>query len=120
MRRSVFGALLFMMASMVAFGQAATPTDAGQDHKDLQELNRNAVQDKQDARSDVNDLRQDKTNMRTAVHDGDKAAASKDSKDIHQDQRALNQDKRDITRDKQRARQIRANSPAMGPRGGHR
>lgn len=67
MRRSIFGALLFVMASMVAFGQAATPSDAGQDRKDLQELNRNAVQDKQDARGELNDIRQDKTSMRTAV-----------------------------------------------------
>src|SRR5450755_1574524 len=31
MRRSIFGAILFVMASLVAFGQTTSPNDAGQD-----------------------------------------------------------------------------------------
>jgi|HubBroStandDraft_5_1064220.scaffolds.fasta_scaffold642843_1 hypothetical protein len=86
----------------------------------MQQLNREAAQTKQNARSELNDIKQDKTSMRTAVQDGDKTAASKDSKDIHQDQRALNQDKRSIKQDMRQSRQLRTNAPAMGPRGGRR
>ena len=93
MRRSIFGALLFVMASLVAFGQAASPSDASQDHKDLQQLNREAAQTKQDARNDVSDMKQDHAALRTAVNDGNKVQAKKDVKDLRQDKRDLSQDK---------------------------
>jgi hypothetical protein len=120
MRRSIFGALLFLMASLVAFGQTASPSDPAQDHKDLQQLNREAAQTKQDAHSDVNDMKQDRSGLRTAVQDGNKAEAKKDVKDLRQDKRDLSKDKQKIKQDMRQSRQLKTNSPAMGPRGGRR
>jgi hypothetical protein len=132
MRRSIFGALLFVMGSLVAFGQAASPSDASQDHKDPQQLNREAVQTKVDARSDVNDMKQDRAQMNAAVKAGDKAQATADAKDLRHDKRDLTKDKKKIKQDMRESRQIRANAQVgakaqmrtnastMGPRGGRR
>lgn len=123
MRRSIFGAILFVMVSLVAFGQTASPGDAAQDraqdHKELQELNRNAHQDKQAAQNELNDVKQDKTQLNKAVKNGDKAEAKKDSQNLHQDKNDLSKDKAEIQRDMQKSRQIRMNS-GMAPRGGGR
>jgi hypothetical protein len=70
MRRSIFGAILFVMASLVAFGQAASLSDAGQDRKELQQLDRAAHQDKRDARGALNSMQEDRSDLRTAVKDG--------------------------------------------------
>jgi hypothetical protein len=58
------------MASLVAFGQAASPSDAGQDRKELQQLDRADHQDKRDARGDLNSMQEDRSDLRTAVKDG--------------------------------------------------
>jgi hypothetical protein len=124
MRRSIFGTILFMMASLVAFGQAANSSDPAQDkvqdHKELQQLDRNAHQDKQAAQNELNDVNKDRAEMKSAVKDGDKAEAKKDSQDLRQDKNALSQDKRGIEQDMQRARQIRQSAKGMGPRVGGR
>jgi hypothetical protein len=120
MRRCILGAILFVMASLVAFGQTASPSDAGQDHRKLQQLDRDAHQDKQAALNDRNDVKQDQADLRTAVKDGNKTEANKDRKELSQDKRDLSKDKRDLVRDRRLARQIRKNTPSVGPRGGRR
>lgn len=113
MRRSIF-AILFLMASLVAFGQDATPNDAGQDRQ--QQIDRNAARQKQDARSDRTDLAQDKAALRNDVKNGDVAAAKKEQRAARQDKRELSQDKQNIKRDQRMARQARTNAPRGGRR----
>jgi len=121
-RRSIVGAIIFVMASLVAFGQTASPSDGAQDRKELQQLDRDAHRDKQDARSDLNDMQQDRADLRTAIKDGDKAAATKDLKDLHQDNRDLSKDKKNLRKDVRKARQVerqtRMRASTMGPRAG--
>ena len=78
MPRNILSGVLFVMASLVAFGQTATPPDA-QEHKELQQIDRNAAQQKQDARTDRADLAQDKAAVHNDVKNGDMAAARKTS-----------------------------------------
>jgi hypothetical protein len=101
MRRNILGGMLFVMASLVAFGQTATPSDA---------------QQKQDARTDRADLAQDKAALHNDVKNGDMAAAKKEQRKAHQAKNDLSQDKQNINRDQRMARQIRTNAP----RGAHR
>jgi len=84
MRRSIYGATLFLMFTLVAYGQSAS-NDSTQDHK-------GAIQN---ARHDLN---QD-------VKDGDKAAAKQEMKDVRQDQRNLHQDVQKGKQDERGARQ---------------
>ena|SRR5579859_787670 len=114
MRRNIFGAILFVMASLVAFGQNATPNDAGQDR--VQQIDRNAAQQKQDARSDRANLAQDKAALQKDVKDGDMAGAKKMQREARQDKRELSQDKKNIQRDQRMARQARTNAPRTGRR----
>jgi uncharacterized membrane protein len=120
MRRSILGAILFVSASMVAFAQSATPSDPAQDHKELQQLNHDALQDKQAAQNEQNAVNKDREEVKTAVKDGDKAEANKDRQDLRQAKTDLNQDKHDIKQDMRQSRQIRQNAQSMGPRGGGR
>jgi hypothetical protein len=124
MRRRIFGTLLFVMASLVAFGQTANSSDPAQDHRDSQQLNREAVQTKVDARSDVNGMVQDRAQLNAAVKASDKAEATTDAKDRRQDKRDVSKDKQKIKHDKQKIKQdkrqssqIRAN-PGPGQRPG--
>jgi hypothetical protein len=102
MRRRIFGALLFGMASLVAFGQTASPSDP----------NREAVQTKVDARSDVNAMQQDHVQLNTGVKAGDRAQAAADAKALRQDKRDVRKDKQKIKQDKRQSSQIRANAQA--------
>jgi hypothetical protein len=115
MRRNILGGMLFVMASLVAFGQTATPSDA-QEHKEMQQIDRNAAQQKQDARTDRADLAQDKAALHNDVKNGDMAAAKKEQRKARQAKSDLSQDKQNINRDQRMARQIRTNAP----RGAHR
>lgn len=114
MRRSIFGAILFGMASLIAFGQSATPSDSGQDR--IQQIDRNAAQQKQDANSDRTDLAQDKAALHNDVKNGDMAAAKKEQRAARQDRRDLSRDKQNIQRDQRMARQARTNAPRGGRR----
>ena len=115
MRRNILSGVFFVMASLVAFGQTATPTDA-QEHKELQQIDRNAAQQKQDARTDRADLAQDKAAVHNDVKNGDMAAAKKEQRQARQAKNNLDQAKQNINRDQRMSRQIRTNAP----RGGHR
>src|SRR5579859_3004208 len=99
MRRSLFTAILFGAASLAAFGQAASPTDAGQDHKDVRQDQRDARQDTRDARNDRSGMRQDRTDIRQDMKDGNFADAAKDRKDLRQDRRDKKQDKKEARQD---------------------
>jgi hypothetical protein len=114
MRRNIFGAILFVMASLIAFGQSATPNDAGQDR--VQQIDRNAAQQKQDARSDRTDFARDKAALQNDVKNGDTAGAKKMQKEARQDKRDLSQDKQNIKRDQRMVRQARMNPPRGGRR----
>src|SRR5258707_8112417 len=99
MRKSIFAGLFFVMASLVAFGQEATPSDPGQDRQDLKQLNQNATETKQDARSTQNEMQQARSNLQTAIKDGNKAKPSKNMKHVHQDEHQLNQNNANIKKD---------------------
>lgn len=114
MRRNILGAILFVMASLIAFGQSATPSDAGQDRQ--QQIDRNAAQQKQDARSDRTGLAQDNATLRNDIKNGDKVAAKKEMRAARQDKRDLSQDKQNIKRDQRMPRQARMNAPRGGRR----
>jgi hypothetical protein len=115
MRRNILGGILLVMASLVAFGQTATPSDS-QERKDLQQIDRNAAQQKQDARTDRANLAQDKAALHNDIKNGDMAGAKKEQRKARQAKRDLSQDKQNINRDQRMARQVRMNAP----RGAHR
>ena len=103
MRRSILSAILFVMASMVAFGQSASPSDARRDnkdarqdardnradHRDLRQDRRDTRQDRRDTRNDRSELRQDRADMRRDMKDGNRTEAAKDRRDIRQDRAVL-------------------------------
>jgi len=85
MRRSIFGVILFVMASLVAFGQATSPNDAPQDSKkDLRQDVQQTQKDKQQVSRDTKQTQRDQAALRKDIRNGNKAAASKETKDLHQ------------------------------------
>jgi chromosome segregation ATPase len=140
MRRSIYGATLFLMFTLVAYGQSAS-SDSAQDHKDAiqnarHDLNqdvkevREGHQEQQAARTEQKDVNQDKAALRQDVKDGDKAAARQEQKDARQaerdmqkdvakakqDERDARQDVRDAHQEQQKLSQMR-NAAAGGGRG---
>ena len=103
MRRSILGLVLFLLASLMAFGQSATPND-GTPRQDVRKDVRETHQDKRDLRSDVRDTKQDRAAMEQAVNSGDKAAAEKDRHDLRKDRRDSRKDLKDAKKDKRETR----------------
>lgn len=103
MRRSILALIVFLAASLTAFGQSATPSD-GTARQDARKDIRETHQDKRDLRSDVRDTKQGRTAMEQAVKNGDKAAAEKVRQDLRKDRRDTRKDLKDAKKDKREAR----------------